>query len=394
MDPILLSKIKAALEKKPDGTLKDIADMVGCVVSTVHKAKKLIALQETPEEEKVDNATIEQQIKIQKLQDSNRIERKLFRKEARTLNASNELFEQIIDMLKAITPHKPNPVGSAIAGGTLVVQFSDVHFGETVSLPNNILNTKVLSQRLYKFAQTAITTGLALGCRRAIIALTGDVAANSDRRVDSELMSNEFNRSHAVINAFEIISQAISLVDSYIPVTTIASVLGNEPRVRENLAFEHKSYMDNFDLILHEMLRGYFPSIHVTTFGNPVERILVIDGVHFLITHGIPKAKASPDNQLAYYKAKYGRVDYVISGHLHGSLVAPGYARSGSPIAGNCYSELVLGIANTIPSQSFHLVSDGRVLSFPVDLTAVGEDMFRYTEPPTQIDVTRVLEKV
>jgi predicted phosphodiesterase len=391
---MLPEKVKKEMEKyikaNPDSSHRDIAAEFDISHSTAGYYKKLFLADEA---DALELDAVKKATEIQRLRDVQRIERGTFRKEARVLNGANATLDALIELVKE-NPSTPVTYGPKVAKeeGTLIMGLSDLHFGEMVTLPNNLVNTKVLSQRLYKFCEIAVDTALAFGVSRCIFVLTSDMV-NSDRR-QGELMSNEYNRSHALFNAFEVISAMIDKVSQYIQVTNLTSVIGNEGRVDLDLAFEHKCFMNNFDFILDRMLKAHFPKIVVSNFGNPVERILSVDGVEILLTHGITMAKATPAKQLAYYRQKHGRVDYMISGHLHEALVAPGFSRSGSPVGGNCYSELSLGIAASTPSQTFHIVRGGQMLSFPVDLTSVDGTFFPYTEPPKQRDITQTKEKV
>lgn len=385
---MLPEKVKKEMEKyikaNPDSSHRDIAAEFDISPSTAGYYKKLFLadMEDALELDAVKKAT-----EIQRLRDVQRIERGTFRKEARVLNSANALFE---DLLKAIPSAKLGNVPPMVAQdkGTLVIQVSDAHFNETVSLPNNTFNSKVQSKRFYKYINAAISIGLGFGVRRAIFVLTGDLV-NSARR-QGEALSNEFNGAHGALMAFEVLSGAIEMTSSFIPVTTVTSVLGNEPRLTDELCLEAKVYMDNFDYIIHHMLAARFSStVNFIPVENPVERLLDIDGVKTLWTHGLAKPKDSPAKQLMYYRAKYGRVDFVGCGHLHEALCAPGFARSGSTVGGNTYSEFHLGIANSTPSQTCHVIVDGKVYSFPIDLTYTGEEAFAFTEPPSQRVVVR-----
>jgi hypothetical protein len=384
-------QILEALRNDPTLTLREAAEDFDVSPSYIHKLKQVVKNEATFSDD-ADLYSVDQALKIQKLRDTQRIERREFREEARALNSRNGLLETLIDLMTNLHKRVPKKRLVKATGGTLVLQFSDLHFGETVELPNNIVNTNIISARLYEFVHRAIAIGKAFNVRRCVVALTGDIV-NSDRRT-SELMSNEFNRAHAIMNAFEVLSQAIDVVDSEVPVTNVVSVIGNESRIDKDFAFETRCLTNNFDYILHEMLRAYFGEIKCSEWGNPVERLLSIDGILMMLSHGITKCKASPANQLSYYRAKYGRVDYLIEGHLHEALGAPGFARSGSVIGGNGYSELGLGIPTSTPSQSCHVIDDMKVFSFPIDLTSVCGDVFTFTKPPESAEVARVREEI
>jgi len=386
MELDLLNKIEKALEGNPEGTLREIAEEVGCSPSSVHKCKQLIKLQETSDEEKNEVGAVDLALKRQKLMDSNRVERALFRSEARKLNERNELFEKMIEMLKGKAFDLPQQINTASDGPVLLVCFNDTHFGEQVALKNNIVNTKVISQRLHKYVSKAIQGGLAFDCKRVIFLMLGDMI-NSARR-PSEYLSNEFTTSHATINAIEIISQTLNLISSHFSLTDVVSVLGNESTIRmsdNQFGFEAKMLMSNFDYIIHESLRQLFPSVKFSEWGNPLERIISLHNRNILLTHGITAARKSPEHQLIYYKTKYGHdIHYVIEGHVHESCITPFMARAGSPVGANCFSELSLAIPVSIPSQTYHIVDASGITSIPVDLSFGYEEYFNYTTPPKE----------
>jgi predicted phosphodiesterase len=387
MDSLLLGKIEQALESNPEGTLREIAEEVGCSPSTVHKCKRLLKLRATSEEVKEQDGSVDLSIKNQRLTDSNRTERALFRSEARKLNDRNDLFEKMIELLKT------NPIKTSnqtlvldTSSPVLAIGLSDVHWGETVALPNNEVNTKIISQRLFKFMSEAIKAGIGFGCKRAVFFLTGD-QVNSSRR-PSEYLSNEFSVSHATVNAVEIYSRMIEIVSQSFSVTDVVSVCGNESRQDKDFGFESKMIMSNYDYIIHESLRALFPGVKFSNWGNPVERLVKICGKNILLTHGITLARKSPEQALNYYRLKHGNdLNYLICGHVHEACNTPFFSRSGSPIGANCFSELTLGIPVSVPSQTFHIISNTSIFSVPVNLTEGLTDSFEFTKPPSSRDV-------
>ena len=383
--------IKEFIRSNPDASLRTIASEFNVSPSTAHYYKKLLC--SPSDEEALGESGVKKALEVQRLRDVQRTERGEFRKEARKLNSSNELFSEMLELIpKAkIGSSRLPPPGAT--GGTLVIGLSDVHFGLSISVPNNIVNTKVLSQRLYAYALAAVRMGLRVGARRCVFVLTGDMIS-SNRRT-GEAAAVEYNRAHALLNAFEVISGMMEFVSSYIAITNVISVLGNESRVDEDLELNHKCFYENFDWVLDRMLKAlYNGSIKFSEFTNPVEKLIDIDGVNILLAHGLVKPKENPNKQLQFYRARYPELDYMIVGHIHSELVALGFSRSAGLPGANEYSTYSLGIPTSNPGQTFHLVQDGRVYSFPVDLSKVTEDHFLFTEPPKQEAIATVREKV
>ncbi len=339
-----------------------------------------------PLEEETEAWSAKAQARLQKQLDGNRIERALFRKEARELNSRNELFSEMISLLEDA---KIEPIAAPVKldkdSPVLCLALNDIHWGEKVALANNLVDTKVISQRLYKYVREAIVVAESFGCKRAMVFMLGDMV-NSSRR-PSEYLSNEFTTSHATVNAIEVTSQIISTLSHHFTVTDVVSVLGNESTIRMNdnqFGFEPKMLMSNFDYIIHESLRAIFPTIKFSEWGNPLERIVSLHGRNMLLTHGITLARKSPEHQMLHYKTKYGSdLHYIISGHVHEACNTPFFSRAGSTIGSNAFSELSLGIPVSVPSQTFHIVRSSGIVSIPVDLSFGCDEFFRFTAPPT-----------
>jgi predicted phosphodiesterase len=373
-------------------SIRELGELIGIHHSTVCRLRKFIRNQSRPDDDLIVESSLKKSLEIQRLRDTQRIERKEFRGEARVLNSSNDLFSDLIELIK----QSPTPVIKPVEitqGGTLIIQLSDLHFGETVSLANNEFNTEIQSKRLYAYTKRAVEIGLSSSCRRVVFVLTGDLI-NSSRR-EGEALSNEYNSAHAVLNAFEMISHMIQIVNQSIRVTNVISVCGNESRINQELSLEHKVFLNNYDYIIHSMLKAkHSEQMLFSDFGNPVERLLEIDGMHIGIAHGLTRNKMTPAKQLEYFKQKYGQVDYLLVGHMHEPLCAPGYSRSGSTVGSNAYSEFLLGIPKGVPSQSCHVVSDQSVTSFPVDLSRHGNEGLSYSTPPKSRNVMKSIERV
>ena len=218
---MLPEKVKKEMEKyikdNPDSSHRDIAAEFDISPSTAGYYKKLFL---TDEADALEMDAVKKATEIQRLRDVQRIERSTFRKEARVLNSANALFEELLSKVGELHTQDVAPPLSHVAGGTLIVQFSDCHISETVALPNNVVNTEVVNKRLFKFVDESIRIGQAFGARRCVVLFTGDLL-NSDRRIESELLSNEMSRAQAVVVAFEIFSQAIDRLSHYFTVTDV-----------------------------------------------------------------------------------------------------------------------------------------------------------------------------
>lgn len=363
----------------------------GAMMSRAY-VKEVLMENSPPTEEEKEVFNFKKAAALQRQMDANRVERAMVRKEARAFNSSKEMFNELIGLIEG-NKHLSSVPKPVIDGGSgsLIIQLSDIHSGSTVSLPNNVVNMQILSKRLYSYIDAAIKMGLKAGVKRCIFALTGDLIS-SDRR-PGEKATIEYNRAHATLNAFEIISGAINRVSCSIPVTNVVSICANEARVQEDLELTHKCFYDNFDWIIDRMLKAYYNgAIKFSDFTNPVERMIEVDGVNILLSHGLVKPRESPQKQVEYYRKKYPEMNHMMVGHIHSELCANSFSRSAGLPGSNEYSTYTLGIAESQPGQTFHLVQEGRVFSFPVDLTKTGEDFFPFTPPPSSEAIAIVKE--
>jgi predicted phosphodiesterase len=226
----------------------------------------------------------------------------------------------------------------------------------------------------------SIKLGKRFGAKSVVFVLTGDLL-NSDRR-PSEALTNENCRAVALLNAAEIIGQAIAHVNSEIPVEHVFSVMGNESRINKDLAQEAPLFVDNFDFIVHHMLKGSFAHTQIKFHDivDPVEHIIYIHKLSLLITHGLSIAKMSPEKALDYMRKKHGGIEHVTCGHVHSPISGPGFSRSGGLPGANAFSEHGLAIPESTPSQVAMIVADGNIYPFHHELTYPDADTYDYTK--------------
>lgn len=140
---------------------------------------------------------------LQRKTDETRVLRKEFREQARIENALTALNETLNELLtnqtfKPITYEHPENEGAV-----LIVQVSDAHFNELVTLPDNLFNFVVGAKRLQKYAGKIRKFGEIYKVKNIVLALTGDII-NSDRSLD-EMMNQSTNRMKAAIIATQIL---------------------------------------------------------------------------------------------------------------------------------------------------------------------------------------------
>ena len=220
----------------------------------------------------------------QSAQDINRIERKSFREYARVENAVAEYNKQLVkifDKYKLSTYVKKHSEDTSSVG---VIQFSDVHFNELVSLPHNKYDFKVDSARCKLFVDKATKYFKAFGITNVLMVQSGDLL-NSDRRLD-ELLNMATNRTKATFLAVDILQQVILHLNSNFNVS-VAMVTGNESRVKKDWSWAASLASDNYDYTIFQTLRYLFKDTNINFIdGDPTEVVVEVAGQNLLVLHG------------------------------------------------------------------------------------------------------------
>lgn len=355
-------------------TIQDIADYLGIGYSTVKKYASELRREgyEIPirgcnqhtrnlGNEELLNDMSQSKRSIQKLRDKNRISNAALREHHRELNAVESLNSELIDLLrqydlsnKTIEHDEWNenaPVG--------VIQISDVHFNELVEMSNNRYDYGVAAKRLKLHVQKAKRHFLSVGVQHVLVAFTADLL-NSDRRLD-EIMAASTNRSKAMFIATDILRQLILDVNKHFNVS-VASVCGNESRVNKDVGWIKNIVTENYDYSIHNLLAYSFKNAKGIDFAeihNGFEQVVQIGGHNLLLIHGHTIGKKdSLEGKVSTIKTKYAdqgiKIDYVIFGHIHSAYVSDCFARSGSTVGANAYSDRALHLSSRA-SQNYYL---------------------------------------
>ena len=301
--------------------------------------------------------------KVQKLQDSNRIERKAFRNQARLYNALENYNKEVIKLLKNYNlcnytiQHEAND--NKACG---LVQLSDVHFNELIDILGNKYDFTVAAKRLKKLAMKTKQYFNLHGIRNVLLALTGDML-NSDRRID-EIFNQASNRANASILSLILLIQFIRDLNEDFNVT-IASVSGNESRIHKELGYSNYVATNNYDFTIDNFLRIIFNNCKGISFvdGDAFEKVVTISGQNVLITHGLDLQRGATQNaiqaKIGGYALKGIIIDYVIYGHVHCPNVSNHSARSSSLAGSNDYNEKALNLIGRA-SQNIYIFYDDK----------------------------------
>ena len=307
----------------------------------------------------------------QSAQDINRIERKSFREYARVENAVAEYNKQLVkifDKYKLSTYVKKHSEDTSCVG---VIQFSDVHFNELVSLPHNKYDFKVASARCKLFVDKATKYFKAFGITNVLMVQSGDLH-NSDRRLD-ELLNMATNRTKATFLAVDILQQVIIHLNSNFNVS-VAMVTGNESRVKKDWSWADSLASDNYDYTIFQTLRYLFKDTPINFIdGDPTEVVVEVAGQNLLVLHGNGSIKktaveSSVNQIVGRYKMRGTTIDYVIFGHIHSARVGDNYARSSSMVGANDYSEKALNLSGRASQNCYIFYDNGNRDGIKIDL--------------------------
>lgn len=352
-----------------------LAEMFNTSTSTVYRVRT--AEEDFPVDEsymELLEENVKNKKQTQRQQDKNRIANKTFREYARIENAVSGFYEEFVRLLKENKPSEPTVQHHVENDSVGIIHLSDVHFNEQIELATNKYNFEVAARRLRKLVTHAMKSFEINGVSTVLLAMTGDMF-NSDRRLD-ELLENATNRSSAVFIGFDIIRQIILDINKKFNVV-VASVSGNEGRVGKDVGWCNDQALDNYDIVLHNMLRHSFADskgVDVLNIYDPLECIVSIGPANVLLIHGHNGTANTKlvDQRMAQYKARYAAhgisIDYVLMGHIHQAFVSDTFARSGGLPGANAYSEKALNLESKA-SQNFYIIEeDGSIHGTKVDL--------------------------
>lgn len=300
--------------------------------------------------------------KAQKLQDTNRIERKAFREHARVENAYTEYVKEIDLFLKRYGSRlhfnervSTPPVEAVRKGEVGFVQLTDHHLNELVDLPHNKYDITIASKRLMLLAHEAIWMFSVRGITNVVVEFGGDLL-NSDRRLD-ELLSQATNRAKATIIAVELYTAFLRHLSEIFNLTVI-SVLGNESRADKEMLWGNDVASNNYDYTIVAMVKKLIEESDATNiaFGpiDQYETVVDINGHKVLMTHDIQKftdTQVKTQSTIGRYYLSGNPIDCIVSGHVHANKTSVFSYRGGSLVGSNSYNEVSLGLLSRASQQ-------------------------------------------
>ena len=313
----------------------------------------------------------------QALQDKNRIANKSFREFARVENAIEAYSEELLKIFSKNKLHKTFKSSKLTTSAAGVIQLSDVHFNELISLQDNVYDFTVASKRLKLLVSKAIKYFKAYDITNVLLALTGDLM-NSDRRLD-ELLNEATNRSQATFLAVDLLQQVIKELSSKFKLS-VACVTGNEGRVNKEPGWSPIIASDNYDFTIFNILKYIFNDSDINFIeGDPTEIVVNVAGQNLLLMHGNGSIRhaaldKSINQVIGRYSMKGVKLDYVIMGHIHSASVGDNYSRSSSLAGANDYSDKGLNLISRASQNCYIFYENGNRDGIKIDLQNSLED--------------------
>jgi len=372
---ITTEKIKQVMTM-PDSGRGTISNILGV---SDNEAKILVAIRDHSSSimEAMDMEVVKYTQKLasqkQKSQDVRRIENKTWKQNIRLFTAIEEQTEALSNLLKTegfkiktneYPSNKKKPVG--------VVQLSDLHANELVSLPDNKYDFIVMSKRIEKHIKKSTAYFKSNGVTDVVVCLTGD-CLNSDRRLD-EVTAMATNRTSAQFLCAEVLINAIVDLNKHFNITC-SYVDGNESRVGKDIGWNDIIASDTYDTSIYCIIRRVLQDKKGISFDSRLgtKKVLNINGQNVLQIHGHQNGFGSDPLKavtkiIAQYAAQGVIIRMVILGHIHMAFVSETFARSGSPVGANAYSQDGLNLTSRASQNCYLVFKDGSIDGMMIDL--------------------------
>ena len=199
-----------------------------------------------------------------------------------------------------------------------VLVFSDWHYGMETSNVFNKYNTEICKARVINTVNAAIHRISLHHCRKLHVVVLGDLmhgAIHTSARVASEELACD-----QLMQASEILAQAILKLSQYVEETAVYVTYGNHARTVQN---KHDSiHRDNMERLvpwwLTQRMQAYD---NITIMPEPENEFLFIDacGHDICASHGdLDTARCSPRLLTTVFQKKYGKdIEYILLGDKH-----------------------------------------------------------------------------
>lgn len=204
--------------------------------------------------------------------------------------------------------------------GEAVLIFADWHYGMVTSNVWNTYDTDICRERVGFVVAKAIEKLKLHRPRTLNVVLLGDLCHGgihvSARVASEELVCDQ------IMNAAELVAQAIAKLSGYVEDTYVYTTYGNHLRTIQNK--KDNIHRDNMERLIPWWLRERFAAsgldnIHVVEESDNEFTLFNVCGYNILITHGdLDNVKTSPRLLHTLFAKKTGQsIDYILLGDEH-----------------------------------------------------------------------------
>lgn len=206
-----------------------------------------------------------------------------------------------------------------------VLVFSDWHYGLKTSNVFNTFNTEICKKRINTVVESARDRIVRHGCRRLKIIVLGDLI-HGGIHVSARVASDELVCDQ-LMQASEILAQAIIYLSNYVEETEVHITYGNHARAIQNKA--DNIHRDNFERLIPWWLesrllaeeRNLGRLLNINVVSDAGNEFILCDscGYTFCAAHGdLDSVKEAPKLLFTLFQRKTGRsVDYILLGDKH-----------------------------------------------------------------------------
>ena len=270
---------------------------------------------DSDEMQKINNKIIELKKERTRLADLRTEINKQTREQARF----EQVLEMISDNIDKLAKAKPLKNDKAIRiveneRKECLICLSDLHYGIKIENEWNKFDSDIAKSRMDYIVDKAIEFGKLHNCDIANIIITGDVVNNNNHL--SSRMSNRECIAEQVVGVSELISNAIQKLSNSFAYVSISMCEGNHDRIYANKS--DNDYNDSFIHIIRSYIKARIENLNNVIFngnkhGNDIVEINICNK-KIVAVHG---DKISQKNLIPRLTSMFGKIDYVIRGHVH-----------------------------------------------------------------------------
>lgn len=249
-----------------------------------------------------------------------RIEARREHLERALIAAANDLHNTVGVAFANLAANGPysETAGSDMMNSEAVLVLSDWHYGMTTDNVFNYYNTEVCKDRVGDIVQGAVDRIVRHGCRRLHVVILGDLihgGIHSTARVASEELVCD-----QLMQASEILAQAIEVMSRYVPELIVYTTYGNHARTIQNK--KESIHRDNMERLIPWWLKLRLTNCeNVTIVSDDGTEFLFLNvcGHEFCASHGdLDSVRTSPRLLPTLFQKVYGKdVEYILIGDKH-----------------------------------------------------------------------------